>query len=446
MPADELLRGHCSTTALGPTSCSSRCGFPAAPAGAGSAFEELRAPPRRLRPGRGRRGGYACGGNGVAAARSVVLRRRPTTPCRSGPAPRTALLGRRSGRRASPRDRRRAAADDIRPARRPPRLGRRTAASCRHAAAHRALPRCPTASRSDACADDRRRAHRQRQRLTSGASSRGSTLADFLREDLGLTGTHLGCEHGVCGACTVLVDGEAVRSCLMLAVQADGAEVDDRRGPGAADGKLASAAAGLPRAPRPPVRLLHAGHAADRARRCCATNPEPDRGGDPRGPVRQPLPLHRLPGRSSTAVPGRRPPRDRRRRPPPAPSASSGRASSGPRTRASSPAAAASSTTSSCPACSTRLRSQPDRPRADHVGIDVSAAPPRGRVRRLHRPRPEPERTGDVDVPGHARTGVHDPFRHATRCAFSFRGGFSSPCSSWRRASRLHRRGRHFAS
>jgi carbon-monoxide dehydrogenase small subunit len=51
------------------------------------------------------------------------------------------------------------------------------------------------------------------------------TLADFLREKLELTGTHLGCEHGVCGACTVLVDGEPTRSCLMLAVQADGADV-----------------------------------------------------------------------------------------------------------------------------------------------------------------------------------------------------------------------------
>src|SRR4051794_28582682 len=50
-------------------------------------------------------------------------------------------------------------------------------------------------------------------------------LADFLREDLGLHGTHLGCEQGVCGACTVLVDGEPIRSCLMLAVQADEAEV-----------------------------------------------------------------------------------------------------------------------------------------------------------------------------------------------------------------------------
>jgi carbon-monoxide dehydrogenase small subunit len=51
------------------------------------------------------------------------------------------------------------------------------------------------------------------------------TLADFLRDDLDLTGTHVGCEHGVCGACTVIVDGRAVRSCLMLAVQAAGHEV-----------------------------------------------------------------------------------------------------------------------------------------------------------------------------------------------------------------------------
>ena len=51
------------------------------------------------------------------------------------------------------------------------------------------------------------------------------TLADFLREDLDLTGTHLGCEHGVCGACTIVVDGEAVRSCLLFAAQVDGSEI-----------------------------------------------------------------------------------------------------------------------------------------------------------------------------------------------------------------------------
>ncbi|CAA9351718.1 MAG: Aerobic carbon monoxide dehydrogenase (quinone), small chain [uncultured Gemmatimonadetes bacterium] len=50
-------------------------------------------------------------------------------------------------------------------------------------------------------------------------------LSDFLRQDLSLTGTHVGCEHGVCGACTVLIDGEAVRSCLVFAVQADGAQI-----------------------------------------------------------------------------------------------------------------------------------------------------------------------------------------------------------------------------
>jgi carbon-monoxide dehydrogenase small subunit len=52
-----------------------------------------------------------------------------------------------------------------------------------------------------------------------------TTLADFLRNELHLTGTHIGCEHGVCGACTVLVDGKSARGCLMFAVQADGAEV-----------------------------------------------------------------------------------------------------------------------------------------------------------------------------------------------------------------------------
>jgi carbon-monoxide dehydrogenase small subunit len=59
----------------------------------------------------------------------------------------------------------------------------------------------------------------------SGSVEARKTLADFLRDDLDLTGTHVGCEHGVCGACTVIVDGRPVRSCLMLAVQAAGHEV-----------------------------------------------------------------------------------------------------------------------------------------------------------------------------------------------------------------------------
>jgi aerobic-type carbon monoxide dehydrogenase small subunit (CoxS/CutS family) len=63
-------------------------------------------------------------------------------------------------------------------------------------------------------------------------------LADFLRKELRLTGTHLGCEHGVCGACTVLVDGASVRSCLMLAVQADGRRIETIEGVASADGAL----------------------------------------------------------------------------------------------------------------------------------------------------------------------------------------------------------------
>jgi len=64
------------------------------------------------------------------------------------------------------------------------------------------------------------------------------TLSDFVREDLGLSGTHVGCEHGVCGACTVLCDGVAVRSCLMFAVQADGAQLTTIEGMAPDDGPL----------------------------------------------------------------------------------------------------------------------------------------------------------------------------------------------------------------
>jgi len=64
------------------------------------------------------------------------------------------------------------------------------------------------------------------------------TLADFLRLDAGCTGVHIGCEHGVCGACTVIVEGSAVRACLMLAVQADGCSVTTVEGLAAPDGTL----------------------------------------------------------------------------------------------------------------------------------------------------------------------------------------------------------------
>ena len=62
-------------------------------------------------------------------------------------------------------------------------------------------------------------------RAESGLAAPRMLLSDFLRQQIGLTGVHVGCEHGVCGACTVLLDGEPVRSCLMFAVQLDGAEI-----------------------------------------------------------------------------------------------------------------------------------------------------------------------------------------------------------------------------
>jgi aerobic-type carbon monoxide dehydrogenase small subunit (CoxS/CutS family) len=75
-------------------------------------------------------------------------------------------------------------------------------------------------------------------RSYSGEAEPRTLLSDFLRHELGLTGTHVGCEHGVCGACTVLLDGEPVRSCLMLAVQAEGRSLATVEGLAGPDGEL----------------------------------------------------------------------------------------------------------------------------------------------------------------------------------------------------------------
>ena len=86
------------------------------------------------------------------------------------------------------------------------------------------------------------------------------TLVDFLRDDLSLTGTHVGCEHGVCGACTVRLDDAVVRGCLVLAVQCDGAQVETIEGL-SDTGALADLQDGVPAAQRAAMRLLHPGHA-----------------------------------------------------------------------------------------------------------------------------------------------------------------------------------------
>ena len=90
-------------------------------------------------------------------------------------------------------------------------------------------------------------------------------LVQALREDLDLTGTHVGCDTSQCGACTVHVDGHAVKSCTMLAVQADGAEHHDDRGPRPRR-RPASAPERVLGEARPAVRVLHAGHDHDRGR------------------------------------------------------------------------------------------------------------------------------------------------------------------------------------
>ena len=117
-------------------------------------------------------------------------------------------------------------------------------------------------------------------------------LIHYLREVVGLTGPHIGCETSLCGACTVELNGKAVKSCTMFAVQADGAKILTIEGL-AAERQAAHDAGGLLERARPAVRLLHAGHDhGDEA------NPgpqsEPDRAGDPARPGRQSVPLHRI--------------------------------------------------------------------------------------------------------------------------------------------------------
>ena len=129
-------------------------------------------------------------------------------------------------------------------------------------------------------------------------TSRESTVARwriFYREDCGLAGTHLGCEHGVCGACTVLLAGEAIRSCLLFAVQADGSEVTTIEGLSPADGSLS------------PLQRAFADHHGLQCGFCTPgfivsmtaflrDNPRPSRTGCPRRSVRKPVPLYRVSG------------------------------------------------------------------------------------------------------------------------------------------------------
>jgi aerobic carbon-monoxide dehydrogenase small subunit len=122
------------------------------------------------------------------------------------------------------------------------------------------------------------------------------TLVDFLRDDLGLTGSHIGCEQGVCGACTVLLDAEVVRGCLVLAVQCDGAEVQTIEGL-SDSGAIADLQDAFARRNALQCGFCTPGdvdRSAGLARQLWGAEP----GGDPRAYFRQLLSLHRISGYS----------------------------------------------------------------------------------------------------------------------------------------------------
>ena len=148
-------------------------------------------------------------------------------------------------------------------------------------------------------------------------------LAHYLRDVVGLKATNIGCDTTSCGACTVLLDGESVKSCTLLAAQADGAVGHHARRALGRGRRAAPGGGGVPRRARPAVRLLHAGH-GDGGGRPAHREPEAHRARGPRGAGGQPLPLHGLPqhrargDRRVRAGSGRRagrgdPPRRRRR-------------------------------------------------------------------------------------------------------------------------------------
>ena len=120
------------------------------------------------------------------------------------------------------------------------------------------------------------------------------TLVDFLRDDLALTGTHIGCEHGVCGACTVRLDGEVVRGCLVLAVQCDGAAVETIEGI-SDSGAIADLQAAFQRRNALQCGFCTPGMLIG-AQELLAQGQRAEPRSDPRAHFRQLLPLHRLSG------------------------------------------------------------------------------------------------------------------------------------------------------
>ncbi len=128
-------------------------------------------------------------------------------------------------------------------------------------------------------------------------------LSDFLRHDLGLTGTHVACEHGVCGACTVLLDDEPIRSCLVFAVQAHGHSVTTVEGLGDID-QLHPVQEAFRQAHGVQCGFCTPGILTTVVA-FLAENSRPERGRDPRGAFRKPVPLHWLPAHRRRRPAGR---------------------------------------------------------------------------------------------------------------------------------------------
>ena len=129
-------------------------------------------------------------------------------------------------------------------------------------------------------------------------------LVHYVREALGLTGTNVGCDTSSCGACSLHLNGESVKSCTVLAVQADGADILTIEGL-AQNGEMHPMQTGVHGEPRPAVRVLHARH-GDGGDEPAQREPAPDRARSPPRARRQPVPLHRLsqhrPGRLACAA------------------------------------------------------------------------------------------------------------------------------------------------
>ena len=137
-----------------------------------------------------------------------------------------------------------------------------------------------------------------------GSAEPRMLLTDFIRHEIGATGTHVGCEHGICGACTIRVDGKAVRGCLMLAAQAEGKRIETIEGLAAKDGTLSTLQLAFHR-----NFALQCGYCTPGFLMTLADyleqHAESDRSGHPHGIERKSVPLHRLCGNRRCGTRGR---------------------------------------------------------------------------------------------------------------------------------------------